>query len=63
MIQIFSTSYKRKKKRHIDDYEFNHIKKSKQDEVDRILDKINKSGMKSLTKSELKFLEEYKKSL
>jgi hypothetical protein len=55
---------KNKKKRFIDDWEFNSLKKSKEDEMNRILEKINKYGIKSLSKTELDFLNQYnKKSL
>lgn len=43
-------------KRLIDDYEFNSIRKEKEDELNRILDKISEKGMKSLTKKEQEFL-------
>lgn len=53
-----------KSKRFIDDWEYNSIKKSKEDEMNRILEKINNSGIKSLSKTELEFLNQYnKKSL
>ncbi|MCB9202037.1 MAG: rhomboid family intramembrane serine protease [Flavobacteriales bacterium] len=39
-----------------DDYEFNSQRKSKNDEVDRILEKIADSGYESLSKSEKEFL-------
>lgn len=38
------------------DYEYNARKKARQDEIDRILDKIRKSGYDSLTKEEKKTL-------
>ena len=38
------------------DEEYNAIKKTKQDQIDRILDKISKSGYESLTKKEKDFL-------
>lgn len=47
-------------KRLIDDYEFNSIRKEKEDELDRILDKISEKGMKSLTKKEQQFLKNNK---
>lgn len=46
-----------KTKRFIDDFEFNSLKKLKEDETNRILEKISKKGINSLTKSELDFLE------
>jgi len=50
---------KNKKKRFINDCEFNSLKKSKEDEINRILEKINKYGIKSLSKKELDFLNQY----
>lgn len=47
-------------KRLIDNYEFNSIRKEKEDELDRILDKISEKGMKSLTKKEQQFLKNNK---
>lgn len=45
------------KKRFIDDYEFNEIRKQKKDKLDSILDKISKK--KQLTKKEKEFLDKY----
>lgn len=39
-------------KKPVDDYEYNKMKVDKQKEIDKILDKIAKSGYKSLTKDE-----------
>ncbi len=47
-------------KRLIDDYEFNSIRKEKEDELNRILDKISEKGMKGLTKKEQQFLKNNK---
>ena len=55
--KLFKTNVK---KRLIDDYEFNSIRKEKEDELDRILDKISEKGMKSLTKKEQEFLKNNK---
>lgn len=44
--------HNKKKKRPISDQEFNAQKKTKQEQIDRILDKISKSGYDSLTKEE-----------
>ena len=38
--------------RHGSDWDYNSRKKSQQEEVDRILDKIRKSGYESLTREE-----------
>jgi hypothetical protein len=43
-------------KRFISDYEFNSIRKDKQDRLDKILDKISEKGYSSLTKKEFEFL-------
>jgi hypothetical protein len=57
MLSWFKKLFKKKvEKRFIDDYEFNSIRKEKEDELNRILDKISEKGMKSLTKQEQKFL-------
>ena len=55
--KIFKTNVE---KRLIDDYEFNSIRKEKEDELNRILDKISEKGMKSLTKKEQQFLKNNK---
>lgn len=55
--KLFKTNVE---KRLIDDYEFNSIRKEKEDELDRILDKISEKGMKSLTKKEQQFLKNNK---
>lgn len=47
---------RRKDPRKMTDEEFNLDKKSRQKQVDRILDKISKSGYESLTKAEKEFL-------
>ena len=57
MLSWFKKLFKRKvEKRFIDDYEFNSIRKEKEDELNRILDKISEKGIKSLTKQEQQFL-------
>lgn len=43
-------------KRVFSDYEYNDMRKIKEDETNRILDKISKRGIGSLTKKEKKFL-------
>jgi hypothetical protein len=55
--KLFKTNVE---KRLIDDYEFNSIRKEKEDELNRILDKISEKGMKSLTKQEQQFLKNNK---
>lgn len=58
MLSWFKNLFKSKpvEKRFVDDYEFNSIRKEKEDELNRILDKISEKGMKSLTKKEQQFL-------
>jgi len=58
MLSWFKNLFKSKpvEKRFVDDYEFNSIRKEKEDELNRILDKISEKGMKSLTKQEQQFL-------
>lgn len=57
---LFSRSVKKKKQRSNSrmktDEEYNLDKKSKQEKIDRILDKISKSGYESLTREEKDFL-------
>jgi len=61
MLGWFEKLFKRKvEKRFIDDYEFNSIRKEKEDELNRILEKISEKGMKSLTKEEQQFLKNNK---
>jgi hypothetical protein len=55
--KLFKTNVE---KRLIDDYEFNSIRKEKEDELNRILDKISEKGMKGLTKKEQQFLKNNK---
>ena len=43
-------------KRVVNDYDFNKLRKEKQDKLDKILDKISEKGLKSLTENELKNL-------
>jgi hypothetical protein len=51
---------KSKPKRGLDDYEFNGIRKYKEDKVNNILDKISKYGIQSLTKEEKNFLDKFR---
>jgi hypothetical protein len=61
MLSWFKKLFKTKvEKRFIDDYEYNSIRKEKEDELNRILDKISEKGMKSLTKQEQQFLKNNK---
>jgi len=49
-------------KRYTVDQRYNMQKRSKEEEVDRILDKINRKGMKSLSQRERSLLKEYAES-
>lgn len=48
--------------RFISDDEFNHIRAIKEIRLNKILEKINDSGLKSLSKEEIEFLENYGKN-
>jgi len=63
MFNWFKSIFKRKKssKRKLDDIQFNELKKEKQDKIDKILDKISKKGISSLTKSEKETLDSFNK--
>jgi hypothetical protein len=52
---IFGIRYE-KIKRVVSDDDYNDLRKIKEDETNRILEKISKSGIGSLTKKEKKFL-------
>lgn len=45
------------------DHRYNASKKQEQDEIDRLLDKIGKKGLNSLTEKEKEFLERHSRSL
>jgi hypothetical protein len=61
MLSWFKKLFKTKvEKRFIDDYHYNSKRKEKEDELNRILDKISEKGMKSLTKQEQQFLKNNK---
>lgn len=50
-------------KRPLNDEEQNSLRVSREEQLDRILDKINREGLHSLTNAEKKFLDEYSRSL
>lgn len=62
MINWLKSLIKKKKKPSgfLDDYQFNELRKKKQDRVDRILDKVSKKGIDSLTEKEKEILKEFK---
>ncbi|MCS6980807.1 MAG: rhomboid family intramembrane serine protease [Flavobacteriales bacterium] len=50
-------------KRPLNDEEQNTLRISREEQLDRILDKINREGLHSLTNAEKKFLDDYSRSL
>jgi membrane associated rhomboid family serine protease len=50
-------------RRPLRDDEHQHLRVSREEQLDRILDKINREGVHSLTTAEKKFLDEYSRSL
>lgn len=58
VLAILSSFFVRKKRRGrvVSDYEYNDLRKIKEDETNRILDKISKKGLDSLTEKEKNFL-------
>lgn len=55
--------YKAHRRNYTIDNKYNEDQRNRQQEIDRILDKIGKSGMRSLTKAEKEKLEEYSKKI
>ena len=63
VLLIDNQFFKTQKKYYSVDHRYNAEKLDRQMEVDRILDKINKRGMKSLTPKEKEILEQYSKTV
>lgn len=63
ILLIDNRFFKTQKKYHSIDHKYNAEKISRQDEVDRILEKISRKGMKSLTQKEKEILEQYSKTV
>jgi membrane associated rhomboid family serine protease len=61
LLLIDNLFYKKQHDFYSIDHKYNAEKRNAQNEIDRILDKINQRGMKSLTEKERKMLEEYSK--
>lgn len=61
LLMVDNFFYKTHKKDHSIDHKYNAERFNRQQEVDRILDKISSKGMKSLTKKEKETLKEYSK--
>jgi membrane associated rhomboid family serine protease len=63
-VLLINNQFFRSQKKYLSvDQKYNAEKLDKQKEVDRILDKINKRGMKSLTPKEKEMLEQYSKTV
>ena len=56
---LLTDSFSKKKHRMSIDHEYNYRKKQEQADIDAILEKIHKKGMKSLTRQEREILEQY----
>ena len=63
VLLIDNQFFRTQKKFYSVDHRYNAEKLDKQNEVDRILDKINKRGMKSLTPKEKEILQQYSKTV
>jgi hypothetical protein len=62
-VLLIDSYFFRKQKHHYSiDHQYNEDRHNKQKEIDRILDKIGKKGMGSLSRDEKKRLEDYSKS-
>lgn len=58
---LLTTSFKKQKPKRSIDHEYNYRKAQQQTDIDSILEKIHRKGMKSLTKEEKEALEKYSK--
>lgn len=63
ILLVDNNFFKAHKKNYSIDQQYNAEKINKQNEVDRILDKISKKGMKSLTQKEREILEEHSRTI
>jgi membrane associated rhomboid family serine protease len=63
VLLVDNNFFKTQQKFHSIDHRYNAEKVSKQQEIDRILEKISRKGMKSLTQKERKTLEQHSKTL
>lgn len=63
VLLVDNNFFKTQKKYYSIDHRYNAEKVSKQQEIDRILEKISKKGMKSLTLKEKEMLEQHSKTL
>ncbi|HXD76773.1 MAG TPA: rhomboid family intramembrane serine protease [Puia sp.] len=62
LLLVDNLFYKRHRDFYSIDHEYNAERSNRQHEIDRILDKINRSGMRSLSSREKQLLEEYSKN-
>ncbi|MDF2187813.1 rhomboid family intramembrane serine protease [Paraflavitalea sp. CAU 1676] len=63
VLMVDNFFFKKHRKHYTIDQRYNEDQHNRQQEIDRILDKINKSGMRSLTKAEKDKLEDYSKRI
>jgi membrane associated rhomboid family serine protease len=61
LLLVDNSFFKSQQKYYSIDHRYNAEKRDRQQEIDRLLEKIHKQGMKSLTKKEREFLAEYSK--
>lgn len=63
VLMVDNFFFKRRQQHYSIDHQYNEDQYNRQQEIDRILEKIHKSGMRSLTKTEKEKLEEYSKRI
>jgi len=63
VLMVDNFFFKKHQKNYTIDQKYNEDQHNRQQEIDRILDKINRSGMRSLTKAEKEKLEDYSKRI
>ncbi|HWJ91196.1 MAG TPA: rhomboid family intramembrane serine protease [Flavisolibacter sp.] len=61
LLLVDNSFFKSQQRYYSIDHRYNAEKRDRQQEIDRLLEKIHKQGMKSLTKKEREFLSEYSK--
>jgi membrane associated rhomboid family serine protease len=61
LLLVDNSFFKNQQKYYSIDHRYNAEKRDRQQEIDRLLEKIHRQGMKSLTKKEKEFLAEYSK--
>ncbi len=63
VLMVDNFFFKRHQQNYTIDQKYNEDQRNRQQEIDRILDKINRSGMRSLTRAEKDKLEEYSRKI